>query len=68
VQWKSSSEPPATLHLSDDELKGIIIDLSDKIAGIKGYPCHTQSVERGVKLVTDSSKLVCGAENRDAII
>jgi hypothetical protein len=27
-----------------------------------------QSVERGIKLVTVASKLVCGVENRDAII
>jgi hypothetical protein len=36
VHWKSSGEPPATIHLSGDELKGIIIDTSDKLAGIKG--------------------------------
>ena len=30
-----------------------------------GFPCHTQAVERCVKLVTEASEAVIGAENRD---
>jgi hypothetical protein len=29
------------------------------------YPCHTVAVERTVKLVTQATKVVCGAEARD---
>ncbi|KAK4875539.1 hypothetical protein RN001_011961 [Aquatica leii] len=31
------------------------------------FPCHTQAVERCIKLVTEASSLVCGAEARDEI-
>jgi hypothetical protein len=32
------------------------------------YPCHTQAVERCVKLVTEASSAVCGAKSRDGFI
>jgi len=32
------------------------------------YPCHTQAVERCVKLVTEASSAVCGASARDGFI
>ena len=32
------------------------------------FPCHTQSVERCVKLVTDASNAVCGEKSRDGFI
>ena len=32
------------------------------------YPCHTQCVERYVKLVTEASEAVYGAENRNGWI
>lgn len=35
---------------------------------LKDLPCHTQSVERCVKLVTEASKCVCGEERRDGFI
>jgi hypothetical protein len=68
VQWKTSEEPPVTMYLSNEELKQIVIDPGEILSDIKGMPCHTQSVERGIKLVTEAAKLVCGSENRDAMI
>jgi len=35
---------------------------------INVFPCHTQSVERSVKLVTDASIAVCGESARDGFI
>lgn len=32
------------------------------------YPCHSQAVERCVKLVTEASLKVCGPEARDGFI
>ena len=29
-----------------------------------GFPCHSQSVERAVKLVTEAASKVCGADRR----
>jgi len=31
-------------------------------------PCHTQAVERGVKLVTESRQAVCGGIARNGLI
>ena len=35
---------------------------------VKVYPCHIQSVERYVKLVTEACQFVCGHMNRDGFI
>lgn len=35
---------------------------------LNDIPCHTQSVERCVKLVTEASMAVCGPEQRDGLI
>ena len=32
------------------------------------FPCHTRSVERIVKLITESCTKICGEENRDGFI
>ena len=32
------------------------------------FPCHTQAVERVIKLVTESSLSVCGPEARDGFV
>jgi len=34
------------------------------MADFPKLPCHTQAVERCVKLVTESSSAVCGAKSR----
>ncbi|KAG5881012.1 hypothetical protein JTB14_015099 [Gonioctena quinquepunctata] len=43
-------------------------DTSMIFSEIKSYPCHTQAVERAVKIVTEASATVCGNENRDGVI
>lgn len=35
---------------------------------LKDIPCHTQAVERSVKLVTEASQRVCGQEGRNGFI
>jgi len=35
---------------------------------IFNFPCHTQAVERSVKLVTEASIAVCGQTRRDGFI
>jgi hypothetical protein len=35
---------------------------------LKKLPCHTQAVERCVKLVTEASAAVCGTAARDGFI
>ena len=48
----------------NDEIKAI----SDVALRVPDYPNHTQSVERCVKIVTDTSKAVYGQEARDGYI
>lgn len=38
---------------------------STEMRKLEKYPCHTQSMERCVKLVTEASVSVCGAEAND---
>ena len=35
---------------------------------LEKYPCHTQAVERHVKVITDSARSVCGKERREGYI
>ncbi len=56
-------EPPLTRQLSDEELENIAdVPLTLPI------PCHSQGVERCVRLVTESSNAVFGKEARDGYI
>lgn len=59
---------PMLQNVSDDDLKLIINSDSDIIRDIKKFPCHTQAVERCVKLVSEASVKVCGQESRDGYI
>ena len=68
IDWHNNlvSEPPATKMIPDEELKRLIIN-KEKPSCIPSFPCHTQAVERTIKLVTEASSSVVG-ENRDAFI
>lgn len=70
IDWSQCklSPPPAMNHVSDESLKQLIVtDVLPEFDLMK-FPCHTQSVERIVKLVTESCTKVCGEENRDGYI
>lgn len=63
------TEPPILSNLSVTELEKIIADPDVALgANVKLYPCHTQAVERGVKVVTEASASVCGVKRRDGFI
>lgn len=64
------SSPPLLNEISDHEIElhiksGEVPNWSTKF---KSFPVHTQAVERCVKLVTEASGKVCGAESRDGFI
>ena len=66
IDWESSklTEPPLTLSLTEAELlafKGTPFE-------VPHYPCHTQAVERGIRLVSQASSSVVGQEARDGFI
>ncbi|GLV46148.1 hypothetical protein CBL_02864 [Carabus blaptoides fortunei] len=69
IEWHTTNitEPPITKKFSDHLLKTIVGSVPEEIEILK-CPCHSQAVERDVKLVTEASTLVCGAEARDGFI
>jgi len=57
--------PPISRYISDNDL----IDYMNKTEKITfSFPCHTQAVERGVKLITEASISVSGHIERDGFI
>ena len=67
INWQNVNltEPPITRSISDKEINYLI---SSKEKSFPHLPCHTQAVERCVKLVTEASSLVCGQNSRDGFI
>ncbi|KAG5894039.1 hypothetical protein JTB14_037884 [Gonioctena quinquepunctata] len=72
INWSTLviTEPPSTMGLPVEVLMDIVknLDTSMVFSEMKSYPCHTQAVERAVKIVTEASATVCGSENRDGVI
>ncbi|ESN92944.1 hypothetical protein HELRODRAFT_165085 [Helobdella robusta] len=54
-------------YLFDISLEQMIMDIPNNIEFLK-LPCHTQAVERMIKLVTEASLSVCGEKARDGFI
>lgn len=69
IDWQSVTiiEPPLTVSISDSSLMEMISEVPSEI-GILKFPCHSQAVERCVKLVTEASTAVCGFDARDGYI
>ena len=58
------SEPPFLSQLSNAEIAGIV----DAPLQVPKWPCHTQPVERAIRLLTDAAVSVAGQEERDGFI
>lgn len=68
IEWQDDiTEPPLTKDLSEREIEELI-KLQKAYQGLSDIPCHTQAVERLIKLVTEASEKVCGEERRDGYI
>ncbi|GBN64215.1 hypothetical protein AVEN_14001-1 [Araneus ventricosus] len=70
IEWFKCdvTEPPITADLIIEELKSIAENESIKDLQIYKFPFHTQSIERCVKLVTETASSLCGSYNRDGFI
>lgn len=70
INWQECTvtESPLTKYLSDQTIIDFIKTGDFPKEDLWKLPCHTQAVERGVKLVTESSLAVCGEKNRDGWI
>lgn len=68
IDWQNTviTEPPLTQMLTIVEIDSLIVSKETK--SIPKYPCHTQAVERHIKLVTEASASVCGEATRDGFI
>ncbi|GBM22069.1 hypothetical protein AVEN_137378-1 [Araneus ventricosus] len=62
------TEPPITTDPTVEELNTIAENGSTKDIQIYKFPCHTLSVERSAKLVTEALSTVCGSHNRVGFI
>ena len=61
-------EPPILANTPVNDLEMFVASGDVPVVDFPKYPCHTQSVERGVKLVTEASAAVCGVNARDGFI
>lgn len=69
VDWpKDELFPPILSGTADEAIQSCVEDCSKVMTLVGDFPCHTQAVERTVKLVTQAAKSVCGAEARDGYI
>ncbi|XP_050527619.1 uncharacterized protein LOC126897791 [Daktulosphaira vitifoliae] len=70
IDWGKTqvTEPPLTSNIDQDTLRQIVLSHKKNTLEIFYLPCHTQAVERSVKLVTEASAAVCGQARRDGVI
>lgn len=70
INWQECelTEPPITARIPTEDLRELINHPDLLTVNFGKYPCHTQCVERCVKLVTEASAAVCGAGARDGFI
>ena len=71
LNWKDCkvTVPPILLDMSEEQLQGLVTYRSlTPDRELWRFPCHTQGVERCVKLVTEATAAVCGTKNRDGFI
>ncbi len=70
VHWQNCevTVPPILTSMSEEQIMSLIAGHAPPLMEFESFPCHTQSVERCVKLVTQSAAAVCGAKSRDGFI
>lgn len=69
IDWSKENitEPPLITKYSNEELLNLV-SAGSSFLEFESLPCHTQAVERCVKLVTEASTSVCGPDARDGFI
>ena len=70
IDWQNAqlTDPPLLKHITNEEIKNLIQSGDMLQSNIPHIPCHSQNVERMIKLVTESCSKVCGSSNRDGWI
>lgn len=69
IDWQNYivTEPPVTVKLSNKDLENIVKE-TFFVKNLGKFPCHTQAVERCVKIITEAALKVCGETSRDGYI
>ena len=62
------TEPPITMAISKEQLYACIRDEKKLDEKLFHFPCHTQAVERCIKLVTEAFSKVNGRDSRDGFV
>ncbi|GBO28777.1 hypothetical protein AVEN_77596-1, partial [Araneus ventricosus] len=62
IDWSNCvvTESPLTMHIKDKDLKEMCQEEQFPTLTFEEFPCHTQSVERSVKLISKAAVKVCG--------
>ena len=62
INWQNEqvSEPPLLKNILYEDMQKKIHHKTMPGLTISGIPCHSQAVERMIKLVTEASSNVCG--------
>ncbi|GBM24353.1 hypothetical protein AVEN_202336-1 [Araneus ventricosus] len=70
IDWSNCvvTEPPLTMHIKDKDLKEMCKEEQFPVLTFEEFLCHTQSVERCVKLISEDAMKVCGETARDGYI
>jgi len=70
INWMETdvTVPPLLSPIPTSEISSRILDKNDASLSFIQVPCHTQAMERHVKLVTEASQSVCGKRARDGYI
>ncbi|CAG4985979.1 unnamed protein product [Parnassius apollo] len=69
IHWQQNIyEPPILKNISDEQLQDLIENGRDAVFEFMRLPCHTQVVERSVKVVTEAALSVCEKKRREGFI
>ena len=72
IDWSGAdtpvTEPPVMMRMTDTELKDLIKVGVTPTVLFPRFPCHTQTVDKCVKLVTKASAAVWGQKSRAGLI
>lgn len=68
INWQTATinEPPLTRHLTTSHIENNI--KAKEYFVMDNLPCHSQGVERAIKIVTEASSLVCDYNSRHGLI
>ena len=71
IDWDSKksviTEPPLTKHLTEEQLDNLATSGESSLVLTK-MPCHSEAVERHLKLVTETAAKVCAEKARHEAI